>query len=80
MPNLPTAEKVLKALDDNNNQSRWTPEAAQAAGLLHIADALQEKNRIDLMRLKLDIINDRENFDRAFRSKMTTDITDELWK
>lgn len=76
MPITPTAEKVLKGLDAH--LVRWTPEASQAAGLLHIAEALQEKNRIDLMRLKLDIIHDQNSFDRDFRAKLINDVITEL--
>lgn len=77
MPISPNTEKVLKGLDAH--LVRWTPDAAQAAGLLHIADALQEKNKLETLRIKLDIIHDQTNFDRAFRQKLINDISNELY-
>ncbi len=57
---------------------RHTPETSQAIALLHIAEAMKEKNKIESLRLKFEILEDQNNFTRSFRQKLINDITTEL--
>lgn len=76
MPSTPSTEDILTGL--SNSVVRWGPEGSQSAALLHIAEALQEKNRLEAIRLKFDILNDQTNFTSNFRQKLVNDITTEL--